>query len=69
LARPDASDDPITLVEALVYRAELAMALGDPATASEMLARAHHIELSADAQQRLAATIETAAELTATIPQ
>jgi hypothetical protein len=33
-----------------------------------MLARAHRIELTADARQRLAATLETAAELVATIP-
>ena len=68
LARPDATDHPITQVEALVYRAEVAMALGDPATAREMLARAYRVELTADARQRLAATLETAAELTATNP-
>jgi hypothetical protein len=63
LARPDAADDPITQVEALVYRAEVAMALQDPATAREMLARAHRVELTADARQRLAATLKTVAEL------
>jgi len=68
LARPDAADDPITLVEALVYRAEAAMALDDPATAREVLARAARVELTAEARQRLAATLETAAELTATAP-
>jgi hypothetical protein len=68
LARPDAADDPITHVEALVYRAEVAMALRDPATAGGMLASAHRVELTADARKRLAATLETAAELTATIP-
>jgi hypothetical protein len=68
LARPDAADDPITQVEALVYRAEVAMALHDSATARRMLARADRIELTADARQRLAATLETAAELAATIP-
>jgi hypothetical protein len=47
LARPDAADDPITQVEALVYRAEVAMALRDPATARGMLARAHRVELTA----------------------
>jgi hypothetical protein len=56
-------------VEALVYRAEVAMALQDPATAREMLARAHRVQLTAGARQRLAATLETAAELAATIPQ
>jgi hypothetical protein len=68
LARPDAADDPITQVEALVYRAEVAMALRDPAMARGMLARAHRVELTADARKRLAATLETAAELSATIP-
>ena len=68
LARPDASDDPIAHVEALVYRAEVAMVLEDPVTAREMLARVHRVELTADARRRLAATLETATELMATIP-
>jgi hypothetical protein len=55
-------------VEALVYRAEVALALRDPATAREMLARAHRVQLTADARHQLAATLETAAELTANIP-
>jgi hypothetical protein len=65
LARPDAADDPATHVEALVYRAEVAMALHDPATAREVLASAEGIELTPDARRRLAGTIETAAELRA----
>jgi hypothetical protein len=69
LARPDAADDPITHVEALVYRAEVAMALHDSATVREMLARAHGVELKEDDQQRLAATLATAAELAATMTQ
>jgi hypothetical protein len=68
LARPDTTDDPITLVEALVYRAEVAMALEDPATVAEMLHRADRVELTADERQRLSATLEAAAELAATIP-
>jgi hypothetical protein len=45
------------------------MALEDPTTARGMLTRAHCVELTTDARQRLAATLETAAELAATIPQ
>jgi hypothetical protein len=63
LARPDAGDDPSTLVEALAYRAELAVALGDPATAHEVLARLRAVELTADARKRLAVTLQAAAEL------
>jgi len=67
LARPDAAVDPVTLVEALVYRAEVALVLHDPATARRVLAHAQRIELSAEARQRLAATLEAAADLAATI--
>lgn len=63
LARPQADDDPVTHVEALVYRAELAMALHDRETAAEMLARVEHIALNADETARAAATFEIAADL------
>jgi hypothetical protein len=69
LARPDATDDPVTYVEALIYRAEMRMALGDPDTAREMLARAHRVELTAGARRRKAATLEAAAELMAWSPR
>jgi hypothetical protein len=45
------------------------MALRDPATVREMLDRAHYVELTPEARQRLATTLEIAADLTATIPQ
>jgi hypothetical protein len=64
LARPQADDDPVTHVEVLVYRAELAMALHDPETATEMLARVEHITLNADETARAAPTFEIAADLT-----
>ena len=63
LARPQAEDDPVTHVEALVYRAELAMALHDRETAAEMLARVEHIALNADETARAAPTFEIAADL------
>ncbi|WP_231954702.1 hypothetical protein [Actinoplanes derwentensis] len=63
LARPQADDDPVTHVEVLVYRAELAMTLHDPETATEMLARVEHIALNADETGRAAPTFEIATDL------
>ncbi|WP_327040259.1 VOC family protein [Micromonospora ureilytica] len=63
LARPQSGDDPVALVEVLVYRAELAMVLRDEETAREMLARANAVVLSADETQRAAPTFEAAADL------
>ena len=65
LARPHADDDPVAQVEALVYRAELAMALHDPQTAAQMLARVDRVVLSPDETQRAASAFETAADLAA----
>ena len=67
LARPQADDDPVTHVEILVYRAELAMALHDRETATEMLARVEHITLNADETGRAAPTFEIAADLAAAL--
>ncbi|MBE1490184.1 VOC family protein [Plantactinospora soyae] len=67
LARPQADDDPVTHVEVLVYRAELAMALHDRDTATEMLARVEHIALNPDETARAAPTFEIAADLTAAL--
>ena len=67
LARPQADDDPVTHVEVLVYRAELAMALHDRETAMEMLARVEHITLNADETARAAPTFEIAADLAAAL--
>jgi hypothetical protein len=63
LARPQADDDPVTHVEVLVYRAELAMELHDRETATQMLARVEHIALNADETERAAPTFEIAADL------
>ncbi|MEV4415151.1 VOC family protein [Catellatospora sp. NPDC049609] len=67
LARPQADDDPVTHVEVLVYRAELAMALDDRETATQMLARIEHIALNADETARAAPTFEIAADLAAAL--
>ncbi len=67
LARPQADDDPVTHVEVLVYRAELAMALHDRETATDMLARVENIALNADETGRAAPTFEIAADLAAAL--
>ncbi len=67
LARPQADDDPVTHVEVLVYRAELAMTLQDRETATEMLARVEQVTLNADETGRAAPTFEIAADLTAAL--
>ena len=67
LARSPADDDPVAHVEVLVYRAELAMALHDRETATEMLARVERIALNADETGRAATTFEIAADLAAAL--
>ncbi|MFC7533130.1 VOC family protein [Actinoplanes sp. GCM10030250] len=67
LARPEADDDPVAVVEVLVYRAEVAMVLNDPATAAEMLARVGRVVLSADEATRAAAAFEAATDLSAAL--
>ncbi len=67
LARTEADDDPVALVEVLVYRAEVAMVLEDPATAVEMLARVGRVALSADEAARAAAAYEAATDLAAAL--
>ncbi|WP_262287185.1 VOC family protein [Micromonospora sp. MA102] len=66
LSRPDTADDPLVHVEALVYRAELALVLDEPAAARELLERAGAVPLSEDGRERLAATLRHAADLAAT---
>lgn len=63
LGKPDAGDDPVTLVEALVYRAELAVALADMDTARRVVERAGQVELSADQHREVAHTLHSAAEM------
>ncbi|MEU4568611.1 VOC family protein [Micromonospora sp. NPDC023956] len=68
LARSDADDDPVLGVAALVYRAEIAMALDDPDTARTALDRAHRVPLSELQRDRAADDLRHAAELTAGLP-
>jgi hypothetical protein len=68
LSRPDAADDPVVHVEALVYRAELALVLEEPAAARELLRRAQAVSLGEDDRDRLAATLRHAADLAAGLP-
>lgn len=65
LSRPDAAEDPAAYVEALIYRAELATALADPAAARSFLGRAEEAAAALDpeARRRLAPTLEIANEL------
>jgi hypothetical protein len=67
LARPQADDDPVEQVEVLVYRAELAMVLHDPETATGMLARAQAVTLTEDESERAAAAFDNAADLAAAL--
>lgn len=50
-------------MEVLLYRAELAVALNDPKTATDMLTRAKQIALDADQISRAAPSFEAAADL------
>ncbi|WP_435830505.1 hypothetical protein [Micromonospora echinospora] len=68
LARPDADDDPVLAVEALVYRAEIAMALDDPDTARTALDRARRVPLSDLHRGRVPDSLRHAAELDAGLP-
>ncbi len=67
LARPQPGDDPVEQVEVLVYRAELAMVLSDPATATAMLARARSVTLTQDESERAAPAFDNAADLAAAL--
>jgi hypothetical protein len=67
LAHPEAGDDPVALVEVLVYRAEVALVLREPAMAAEMLARVDRVALSTDEARRAAAANEAATDLAAAL--
>ncbi|MEV6597379.1 VOC family protein [Actinoplanes sp. NPDC051346] len=64
LRRADAADDPAVEVQAVVYRAELALAMNDSRKAAEMLTRARAIELTPAERRRAEAALQTAEELT-----
>jgi catechol 2,3-dioxygenase-like lactoylglutathione lyase family enzyme len=67
LARPEDDDDPVTRVEVLVYRAELAMVLNDRETATEILAHIGSVELNDAEAERAASSLEAAADLAAAL--
>jgi len=60
-------DEPVTLVEALAYRAELAITLEDPERAAEALARLAEVELTAEDRIAAADALAAAEELRATL--
>jgi hypothetical protein len=68
IARNQASASPTELVEALAYRAELAVRVGDQATAASTIARAREIPLSAVERDRLAETFTSLDDLTVIAP-
>ncbi|MFI7430175.1 VOC family protein [Micromonospora sp. NPDC049836] len=67
LARPQPDDDPVTQVEVLVYRAELALVLDDPETAADLLDRVKRVVLSEEETERAAPAYENAADLAAAL--
>ena len=68
LARPEADDDPAVRVEALVYRAELALQLDEPESARELVRQARSIPLDDGARDALAGTLRHAEDLIAGLP-
>ncbi|MEU8311207.1 VOC family protein [Micromonospora sp. NPDC048887] len=68
LARPDAADDPAVHVEALVYRAELALQLGEPEAARELVGKARSVPLDDESRARLAGTLRHAEDLLTALP-
>ncbi|MBU8858756.1 MULTISPECIES: VOC family protein [unclassified Micromonospora] len=68
LARPDAADDPAVQVEALVYRAELALQLDEPESARELVRQARSIPLDDGPRDALADTLRHAEDLIAALP-
>ncbi|MFC7546975.1 VOC family protein [Plantactinospora sp. GCM10030261] len=67
LARPEAGDDPVVLVELLAYRAEMAMALREPATAADLLARIDRVTLIGDEVERATDALRGAADIAAAL--
>ncbi|MET8351478.1 VOC family protein [Micromonospora sp. NPDC005206] len=67
LARFETGDDPVALVEALAYRAEVAMVLHEPATAAQMLTRIDRVELSTDEAERATGALQSCADIAATL--
>ncbi|MBG0563597.1 bleomycin resistance protein [Actinoplanes aureus] len=68
LRKVDAGEDPVVVVEALAYRAELAVTLEDPEAARAALARVDETELTVEQRERAAEALANAAELRAGLP-
>ncbi len=68
LARPDAADDPAVLVEALVYRAEMALQLGEPEAARERVRQARSVPLDDESRVRLGDTLRHAEDMIPALP-
>jgi hypothetical protein len=58
LGKPDAAADPATLVEVLVYRAELATVLGDRGTAADLVARATGLGMTPEQAEHAADLVQ-----------
>ncbi|MGW0533404.1 VOC family protein [Streptomyces sp. NPDC003032] len=68
LAREEETAHPADLIEALVYRAELALRQEDPERARELLTRVQGTPLGEDQRERLAACLAVAEELAKDLP-
>ncbi|SCF39173.1 hypothetical protein [Micromonospora marina] len=68
LTRPEAADDPAVQVEALVYRAGLALQLDEPDSARELVRQARSIPLDDGSRDALADTLRHAEDLIAALP-
>lgn len=67
LARHDGDDELIELVQALVYRAELAVVLHDPDRANALLAQVRSLDLTEDDQRVLVDALQNADDLAETL--
>jgi hypothetical protein len=67
LARSEGSDDAVALVEVLAYRAEMAMALHEPATAADMLARIDRVALGTGEAEQAKTALQSAADTAAAL--
>jgi hypothetical protein len=67
LGRPTADEDPVALIEAIAYRAEIALTLADPATATALPAPARGVTLSGSERKQAESALAAVAELEAAL--
>jgi hypothetical protein len=67
LARAEADDDPVALVDVLAYRAEVAVTLHEPTIAADMLTRIDRVALSPEERRRATPALEAAADVAAAL--